>query len=160
MTLNEAILAKLADWRPNGRQSLLIPDSGTGWTVSVTADRSDELGCLLWETTTRRSAGPREEPLRAWADRVAQRVTGLLEPLAVIEVDATRSEAVLRSETPARRGEDVQYYELLLRGGHAARLRQHGDARTVPAGPISPRAPTTPTDGSGARLPGRFGGWN
>jgi len=130
MTLNEAILAKLADWRPNGRQSLLIPDSGTGWTVSVTADRSDELGCLLWETTTRRSAGPREVPLRAWADRVAQRVTGLLEPLAVVEVDVQRDEAILRSDEPARRGDDLFYYEVALKGaGEAAVRRYHSSSQ-------------------------------
>jgi len=98
--------------------------------VSVTADRSDELGCLLWETTTRRSAGPREEPLRAWADRVAQRVTGLLEPLAVVEVDVQRDEAILRSDEPARRGDDLFYYEVALKGaGEAAVRRYHSSSQ-------------------------------
>ena len=67
------------------------------------------------------------------------RVTGLLEPLKLIEVDATRSEAVLRSETPATRGTSVEYYEVLLRGQQAATLKRYkapqsggGKRRTVP----------------------------
>jgi hypothetical protein len=59
-------------------------------------------------------------------------VTGLLEPLKLIEVDATRSEAVLRSETPAQKGDDVQYYEVLLRGTHAATLNRYQAPRTGP----------------------------
>lgn len=126
MTLNEAILAKVADWRPSGRQTILIPDEGAGWTVAVTADRSDEVGCLVWETVARRSAGRPEEALGAWADRVAGRVTGLLEPLVVVEVDVQRDEAVLRSDAPAQRGEDLFYYEVLLKGvGEAAVRRYH-----------------------------------
>jgi len=125
MTLKEAILAKVADWRPSSRQTILIPDHGAGWAVSVTADRSDELGCLVWEAVARRTTGRREEPLRAWADRVAGRVTGLLEPLAVVEVDVQRDEAVLRSEEPARRGEDLFYYEVLLNGAGEAAVRRY-----------------------------------
>jgi hypothetical protein len=53
-----------------------------------------------------------------------------LEPLKLIEVDATRSEAVLRSETPAIRGTSVEYYELLLRGRQAATLKRYKAPRT------------------------------
>src|ERR1700730_9468887 len=79
MTLNEAILAKVADWRPSGRQTILIPDEGTGWTVAVTADRSDEVGCLVWETVARRCAGRAEEALGAWEVQLGRRVTRLLQ---------------------------------------------------------------------------------
>jgi len=103
----------------------MIPDAGTGWTVSVTADRSDELGCLVWESVAQRSAGRKDEPLQAWANRTADRVTGLLEPLAVVEVDVQRDEAVLRSDVPARRGDDLFYYEVVLKGAGEAAVRRY-----------------------------------
>jgi hypothetical protein len=64
------------------------------------------------------------------ADRVARRVTGLTEPLRIIEVDAGRNEALLRSGTPAVRGNDICYYELLLKGEWSATLRRYKSPRT------------------------------
>ena len=40
----------------------------------------------------------------------------LLEMLKVIEVDGERDEAILRSDTPAAKGEDRFYYEVHLQG--------------------------------------------
>src|SRR5262249_60828462 len=69
MTLNEILLQKLAEWRPATRQTLTAAEAG--WNVAVSADRCDELGCLVWEVTLARTA-PAEAatPLRAWAERV------------------------------------------------------------------------------------------
>jgi hypothetical protein len=136
MTLDEALLQNLAEWRPGGgRQTLNLPDTGSGWTVALTADRSDALGCLVWELALRRTTEPAAgEGLRAWAERIAGRVTGLLEPLKVVEVDLVRGQALLRSQAPARRGEQLHYYEVLLTGVRAAVVRRYraslqGDAR-------------------------------
>jgi hypothetical protein len=129
MTLNETLLAKLAEWRPGrGRQTLTIPDAGAGWAVSLTADRADELGCLVWELTVRRSEplpGVDAAALRAWGDRVAGRARGLLETLKVVEVDAERDEAILRSDAPAAKGEDRFYYEAHLKGIGVANVRRY-----------------------------------
>ncbi len=124
MTLNETLQARLAEWRPGrGRQTLNVPDPGAGWAVSLTADRADELGCLVWEMSVRRSQplpGGDAVALRAWGDRIAGRARGLLEMLKVIEVDAERDEAILRSDVPAAKGEDRFYYEVHLKGSGAA----------------------------------------
>ena len=129
MTLNETLLARLAEWRPGrGRQTLNVPDEGAGWAASVTADRADELGCLVWEMTLRRSAplpGGDAAALRAWGDRAAGRARGLLETLKVVEVDAERDEAILRSDTPAAKGEDRFYYEVHLKGTGVAAVRRY-----------------------------------
>ncbi len=129
MTLNETLLARLAEWRPGrGRQTLNVPDSGAGWAVSLTADRADELGCLVWEMTLRRSEplpGGDAAALRAWGDRIAGRARGLLEMLKVVEVDAERDEAILRSDVPAAKGEDRFYYEVNLKGAGAADVRRY-----------------------------------
>jgi hypothetical protein len=129
MNRNEALLGKLADWRPpQGRQSLQVLDSTTGWATTVTADHVDQLGCLVWELTLRKNV-PVAMPLGEWAKRVADRATGLLETLGVIEVDATKGEALLRSESPASKGDQVAYYEVHLATAGAASLRRYGASK-------------------------------
>ena len=54
------------------------------------------------------------ESLRAWADRLAARVTYLMEPLVVLELDPVAGEAELRSQSPTARGELNAYYEVRL----------------------------------------------
>jgi hypothetical protein len=127
MTLENTLLEKLADWHPpGGRHTLNVPDKGTGWSVALTADRSDVLGCLVWELTVRRSGEPLAgQTLRSWAERTAGRVVGLLEPLKVHEIDAERNQGLLRSAAPAQRGEQLFYYEVLLAGCSSATVRRY-----------------------------------
>jgi hypothetical protein len=137
MTLDETLLPRLAEWRPAGAgpHSFGAPLAAPGWALAVTADRAESLGCLATELTVWRQ--PDDRPVEAaaltqWAVRTARRVTSLLEPLKLVEVDVTRSEALLRSERPVARGDAVQYYELLLRGEHTATLRRYQAPRTGP----------------------------
>ena len=128
MTLAETVLQKIAEWRPAGdkRHALLIPDGGSGWAVEAQADRCDELSCRVWEITLRRTRKieASSAALQEWADRAARQVTSLLERIGVVEVDPQRNEALLRSQTPARRGQMVSYFEILLRGTKSATLRR------------------------------------
>src|SRR5262245_61901718 len=99
MTLAETLLPKVSEWRPAGpgRHSWAKAFPEHGWAVSLAADRADSLSCLVWELTVQRADGAARPELRPWAERVAARVTGLMEPLRLLEVDAGRGEAVLRS---------------------------------------------------------------
>lgn len=125
MTLANKVLQRLAEWQPpNGRQELIIPDADSGWSVALTADRRDELGCLVWELALRRPA-PAGGDLAAWAGRVAERVTSLLDPLAVVEIDETRQEGLLRTAPPRRLGNKVLYHEARLTGTTQAVLRRY-----------------------------------
>jgi hypothetical protein len=125
MTLDETLLQKLAKWRPTGRQTLEVAAADAAWRVSVSADRCDELGCLAWELTLRPTTAPAGPvAVRDWAERVAARATGLLEHLKVVEIDAPRGLAQLRSEEPARKGDDLFYYELLLGGNGNVSVRR------------------------------------
>jgi hypothetical protein len=49
----------------------------------------------------------------------------LLETLKVVEVDRNRHEAVLRSEGPVQRANDLFYYEVHLQGTGAATVRRY-----------------------------------
>ena len=62
--------------------------------------------------------------LRAWGDRLVARLTYLMEPLVVQEVDAEAGEAELRSRAPTPRGERRSYYEVRLRRDASLHLRR------------------------------------
>jgi hypothetical protein len=133
MTLDEILQQKLSSWRPpEGRHALTASEEAPGWTVQLTADRCDDVGCLIWELTlTRAPAAPaRSLDLAGWAQVVARRVTGLLESLKVIEIDGTRHEGLLRSNTALRRGDKLFYYEILLSATTQAQLRRYQAPQT------------------------------
>lgn len=127
MTLSETLLPKLSEWRPAGlgRHSWAEALPAAGWAVRLAADKTDSLSCLVWELTLARTGdAPAGLTPAGWAAGVAARVGGLMEPLAVHEVDEARGEAVLRSTAPAQTGGAVAYYELrLLADGRAALAR-------------------------------------
>jgi hypothetical protein len=138
MSLAEALLEKLVDWRPagEGRQvtSIGLPDHG--WTVGVAADRADSVGCRLnlIEAPRTNAVAEDDAALEAHARRVAERATGLLEPLRLVEVDRPRHVALLRSEAPAGKGDAVQYYEVKFAGSNRVTVERFKANRTGPAG--------------------------
>ncbi len=101
------------------RHQLNNPEAGgfhvslAGWDVTLVADRQDSLSCSLKELALARNT-PIQEELHAWATRIADRATGLLEPLKLVEVDRAIGKALLRSETPVVSDGKTCYYELLL----------------------------------------------
>src|SRR5262245_48915224 len=122
MTIAEKLLERLAEWRPDtGRQTLTLGDDT--WKVVLTADAADVVGCRVWELTLARP--PPVGDLKGWASHAADRVTGLLEPLRLYEVDEGLSTALLRSDEPAQRGEALNYYELRLTGAGTANVRRY-----------------------------------
>jgi hypothetical protein len=127
MTPSDLVLRKLVEWQSAdlGRQTLVIPDEGAGWSAAITADRRDEVGCRVWEVVlTRTGTAAAGATLEGWARQTAERVTSLLETLRVVEVDALCNEAQLRSEQPAWRGDRVAYFEILLTGTTQASVRR------------------------------------
>ncbi len=61
------------------------------------------------------------DTLRGWAERLAGRVTYLMEPLKLFEIDSAGGEVQIRSQTPTTRAEQRGYYEV--------RLFEHGSLR-------------------------------
>ena len=125
MTLGDNLLESLNAWRPAGESRSILSLAGGDWTVSIDAERNDSVGSLVSEMTLTRSTvdvGP--IVVRPWAERVANCVTGLVEPLKVIEVDDERNEAILRSTTPSKRGSLAQFYEVQLSGVGVATVKR------------------------------------
>ncbi len=63
--------------------------------------------------TTTRPEWP-SEALREWGTRLAGRVTYLMEPLKVLEIDAAGGEVDLRSQSPTGRNDHRSYYQVRL----------------------------------------------
>ena len=127
MTLAETLLSQLNEWTPTGpgRHSWSHSLGESGWVLNIAADRVDSLGCLLWEMLLVRNGDAIDNTtLRARAVRVAEQATGLLEPLHFVELDETRCEALLRSESPTRRGLGLAYYEVLMSAGQKITVRR------------------------------------
>jgi hypothetical protein len=126
MSLDGLLLEKIARWRPDGRQTLEVRAPELTWFSTVTADAVDVVGCRLWEVSLGRSreAMPLGD-LNERAATVARRVSGLMEPLRLIEVDSARAVALLRSDSPTRRGDVASYYEILLHADGAAVVRRY-----------------------------------
>jgi len=131
MTLENIVLRKLAETTPSSERHHVLVTEGP-WTVTVTADRRDDLSSRVWVVDLERRA-PMTGNVVAWADRVAKKVSGLMESLKVVEVDAAKHEALLRSSQPTQKGEDLFYYEVRLRGTARASVRRfqgaHGKGR-------------------------------
>jgi len=120
MSLSQKIAAAL-DARPeNGALPcrITVEDEPNRLTLGLTA--SGPVGMafdsLDFATFARTEWSP--EDLKAWADRIASRVTYLMEPLVVIEHDEVGGEVELRSQAPTPRGDRRSYFEL--------RLNRHG----------------------------------
>jgi hypothetical protein len=124
MNLNETLLPKLAEWRPADRQTLQASPEGSPWQIFVTVDSGDAYSCRVWEMTLRRTGAGEPINLKGWADSVAKRATGLLEPLHLVEIDEPRQEALIRSSEPSRRATQLAYYEAILKATGEAILRR------------------------------------
>ena len=133
MTLSETLLPKLSEWQPAGAGRHSMTHSARGWTVGLTAEKADSLSCLVWELALQPTE-PAAEPfgLKAWAAGVASRVTGLVEPLTVHEIDNTRGEALLRSTSPSARADALAYYEVSLNTSGRAVVRRFNGSKAKP----------------------------
>jgi hypothetical protein len=128
MTLDEALLEKLDEWKPDLYPDRLAVKNQAG-LVEVTLGQLDTLGCQLWDfRVTRQSDETVNRPLKEWALKVAGCVTGLLEPLQVLEVDADKGLAILRSKQPAKKDGKLFYYELILHSDGMAELHRYQGA--------------------------------
>jgi hypothetical protein len=85
-------------------------------TLTLDVEAASPVGVSLRTLTFRveRDGSLAFDALRAWGDRVAARVTYLMEPLVPVEADTLANELLLRSRQPGRRPGKRVYYEARL----------------------------------------------
>lgn len=92
--------------------------------VALEVQTLEKLGGELWEATVTPETAP-TQPLADHASVLATRLTGLLEPLSLLECDTTRGTAMLRSQQPMKHEKDLFFYELLVQQSGEAQLRRY-----------------------------------
>jgi hypothetical protein len=127
MTSATTLLDTLTEIKPTGSypQRLIVRDAALRVTAELEVQRWEPLACqlvLVRAIPDRASALPLPERAAA----VARQTTGLMEQLKVVEIDPTRGEAILRSDSPAIRDQDRLYYEVLLEPAGASLRRYQG----------------------------------
>ncbi len=91
------------------------------------------------------------DALRSWGERLAARLTYLMEPLVVLEVDAQAGEAELRSQAPTPRGDRRSFYEVRLRREGSLRLQRISFDEATRRRQVVPRQMTVGSPRSGSR---------
>lgn len=120
MTLENTLRQQLNSSEPGGFHVSL-----GDWSVTVAVEKKDSMSCLLTELTVSKNSQATVD-VRAWGERIANRATGLLEPLRLLEVDARLNQALVRSAVPKQHDGQSLYYELALTRDSATLRRYAG----------------------------------
>jgi len=113
---------KLAEPPVAGSAGTVLPYDG--WNVALRPDAQDALSCALWDVTVERPSWGRVGDPHAWGEQICRKVTGLLEPLKLVEVDAGKQIALLRSAEPTPHDSGLDYHEVELHGTNRATVRR------------------------------------
>src|SRR5262245_20974059 len=87
----------------------------------------DAIGCsflTLAYATDKLAASPVEE-LKKLSEALIARLTYLLEPIGIVEVDRDRASVQLRSSPPQKGDDGTSYYELMIRRGGDVTLSRY-----------------------------------
>jgi hypothetical protein len=97
----------------------------------------DAIGCSFQTLgySTDKLAGLSLDDLKAISESLVSRLTYLLEPIGVVEVDRDRAAVQLRSSPPQQGDDGTSYYELMVRRGGDITLsryqKQPGQIRQI-----------------------------
>jgi hypothetical protein len=111
--------------------TVMVEDGTSRLTLHLTALDAVGLAFTALEFATTVRTDWSSEALKEWGDRLSSRVTYLMEPLKVLEIDAGGGEVQIRSQNPTPRSEQRGYYEVrLFRQGSLRMERFAFDATT------------------------------
>jgi hypothetical protein len=94
--------------------TVTVEEGPSRLTVHLSALDSVGLACSALEFATTSRSEWSSEALQDWGQRLAGRVTYLMEPLKVLEIDADGGTIQIRSQSPTPRAEQHAYYEVRL----------------------------------------------
>jgi hypothetical protein len=126
MTLSQKIAVAL-DGPDTGTPpcDLVVEDGAHRLALRLTASGPVGLAFAALEIDAASRAVWSPASLKAWGDRIAARVTYLMEPLVVLEQDALAGEVAIRSHAPTARVDRRAFYEIRIGPAgtlHLARL--------------------------------------
>ncbi len=94
--------------------TVTVEDSPDRLTLHLTALDTVGVAFTALEFAATNRTSWTSEALKSWGDRLSARVTYLMEPLKVLEIDAGGGEVQIRSQNPTPRTEQRGYYEMRL----------------------------------------------
>lgn len=126
MNLKVQLSAALGALPPlsSGHEVVDLSDAGKRLVCELSA--LDAVGCAFDRlcVSTDRLAQTTVEQLKKISADLSRRLTYLLEPVALLEVDADRCSLQMRSSPPHKDDDGTRYYELLVeRGGQVSLCR-------------------------------------
>jgi hypothetical protein len=115
MSLTDQINDELNRLRASGGAGALSADAPNG-RLECDMAGVDAIGCAVdaFAFRTGRLTGASLEKLKKIGEDLSRRVTYLLEPIAIIELDAEGVTVQLRSSPPSQDGGVTSYYELSI----------------------------------------------
>jgi hypothetical protein len=108
----KAVEAVLLDGESQG-YIVGVSNGDDGASVSITVRDFDRYSLNLRRLEVTQP-GAATLDLAGYAAQVAERLTYLEEPLALIEIDMAQDAAILRSEPPHQTGEEIAYWEAVV----------------------------------------------
>ena len=127
MSLTETVHRLVVERSPFHDQIQPIVASDAGITLRCDLNSAESVGCTLSQIDLVEENKPSlsMDELVHWAEWICGRVTYLLEPLRVVELDGHHGVALMRSRRPQRKKDQIAYYELLADRHHHASLRRY-----------------------------------
>lgn len=128
MSLQEQItgsLSQLKGFAWEAPQTVACSADG-GPAVEVDFTAVESLGCAFRElrVSSEEFRGKPFEDLKTWAEQICRRVTYLLEPMGILELDPQSQVVLVRSTPPAKSGAETAYYEMRISAPGSLNLRR------------------------------------
>lgn len=140
MTFRECLRQELQTWPAFAGHARDLTLAWADARLDCKLTALDSLGCEFLELSVQddRLAQATLPDLQRISERLAQRLTYLLEPIRPIEADLEQCVVQMRSVPPERDDGITRYYELLVRRGTGLKLVRFGAApsaarRVIPA---------------------------
>lgn len=127
MNLSDTVQRLVSERMPFQGRIEPIVASSEGVTLRCDLTSAEKVGCTLTQIDLVEERHPAisMDDLVHWAEWICGRVTYLLEPLRVIEMDKQAGIALIRSGKPKTRRGEISYYELVADRHHHAWLRRY-----------------------------------
>ena len=124
--IKELVQARLEEFASQGGGQASLQISGPHGSLTSELLVVDKLGCAFTQMTyeSSRLADADNARLTAVSEDLVRRMTYLLEPLGVVELDDESASIQLRSVPPAKEDGVIRYYELVVRRGGQITLQR------------------------------------